>query len=112
MYLLENFISNAKCLETDQALSSKKFVINRVYDRSDEEKKAVVFVYCNFQNEGKKFFYLDKDKGKFLNLTQKDFEERFECYQSDIKENNGYRLWDDNDQQVHEKDPAMGSRGG
>lgn len=69
-------------------------VVDRVYDKSDKEKKPVLYVYMDFPQEGKKFFYLDGEKNSFIEVEQKEFEKRFESYELDIKNNNGLRMWE------------------
>lgn len=70
-------------------------VINRVYEREDKDKRPVLYVYIDSPEMGKKFYYADKEQGKFFELSQKEFEEKFECYEQDMKSNNGHRHWED-----------------
>lgn len=62
-------------------------VVNRVYDRKDENKRPILYVYVDFPQAGKKFYFADKDSSQFVELSQKEFEEKFECYDMDMKKN-------------------------
>ena len=42
---------------------------------------------------GKKFYYANKEKEEMIEISQEQFEERFECYEADLKEYNGIRPW-------------------
>ena len=72
-------------------------VVNRVYEREDESKRPVVYVYMNLPESGKKFYFADKDIGQFVELPQKEFESRFECYEMDLQKQEGHRPWEDLD---------------
>lgn len=76
-------------------LKFNKCVVNRVYEREDENKRAVLYVYIDLPEVGKKFYIADKEKGKFLDIPQKEFEEKFECYERDIGKLQGHRPWED-----------------
>ena len=89
----------------------RRSVVDRVYDKSDKEKKPVLYVYMDFPQEGKKFFYLDGGKNLFIEMSQKEFEEKFESYEYDIENNNGLRMWESpND--VEEQKNLEGSKKG
>lgn len=70
-------------------------VVNRVYERDDKTKRPVLYVYMNLPEAGKKFYFADKDIGQFVELSQKEFEARFECYETDLQEQKGHRPWQD-----------------
>ena len=70
-------------------------VVNRVYERDDKTKRPVLYVYMNLPESGKKFYFVDKDIGQFVELSQKEFEARFECYEKDLQEQKGHRPWQD-----------------
>ena len=82
--------------------SFEKCIINRVYDRDDKEKRPVVYVYANFPNSGKKFYYIDKNQGEFINIGDKEFVEKFECYEQDLMVWKGKRPWEEKDFQNEE----------
>ena len=89
----------------------RRSVVDRVYDKLDKEKKPVLYVYMDFPQEGKKFFYLDGEKNLFIEMSQKEFEEKFESYEYDIENNNGLRMWESpND--VEEQKNLEGSKKG
>ena len=79
-------------------LNYNRSIVNRVYDRQDKDKRPVMYVYVDLPGEGKVFYFADKEKGEFLELDQKAFEERFECYELDE-----YRPW----AQEEEKETPM-----
>ena len=68
-------------------------IINRVYEREDEKKTPILYVYVDLQDGGKKFYYADKEKKSFVGMSVKEFEDRFECYEEDRKKNHG-RPWE------------------
>lgn len=78
--------------QKNETFNYNKCVVSRVFDKSDDDKKAVLFAYFDFAEKGKRFYYADKEKGDFIGLSQEDFEKRFDCYESDIKNNK--RLWE------------------
>ena len=82
-------------------LKFKKCVINRVYEKDDEDKNPVMFVYFDSDKLGKKFYYADKEQGQFIELPSKEFEKRFECFENDIEKNNGHRFWEDTEQNIN-----------
>ena len=71
-----------------------QYKIGIVYEREDKEKKANMFFYADLEEEGELFYYADKESKSFLQLTRQEFEEKFECYEKDLEENNGIRMWD------------------
>lgn len=75
-------------------LKFNKCVVDRVYDRSDKEKQACLYVYADFPESGRKFYFADKDSKKFIKMSQKEFEERFECYLEDMDKRGGQRPWE------------------
>lgn len=44
---------------------------------------------------GEKFYFADSKTGQFIELRQREFEERFECYQMDLEKNGGQRPWEE-----------------
>lgn len=75
-------------------LKFNKCVVDRVYDKSDEDKQAFLYVYVDFPESGRKFYYADKEGQEFVKMPQKEFEERFECYQEDMDKRGGQRPWE------------------
>ena len=96
-------------LENLQNSSFDRCIINRVYDKSDKEKKPVLYVYANFKNSGKKFYYVDKEKRRFVKTEEKEFSEKFECYKRDLEQCDGKRPWE-NDNYEKNEDLAQNSR--
>lgn len=77
---------------TDIILNNEKLhfndcVVHRVYERQDKKKNAILYVYIDLPKAGKKFYYADKEEKQFIELSQKQFEEKFECYEMDMKQN-------------------------
>ena len=75
-------------------LQFNKCVVSRVYAREDLSKKPVLYVYADLPESGKQFYFADEQKGEFIQTTQIEFEAKFECYQSDLEKNKGYRPWE------------------
>lgn len=75
-------------------LEFNKCVVNRVYEKKDSEKVPVLYVYADLPEEGGKFYFADKQMGQFVELSQKEFEEKFECYEKDMEKTGGHRLWE------------------
>lgn len=76
-------------------LKANRCVANRVYDKTDKDKNAVVYVYLDSKVSGKSFFFADKNKGQFVQLPQEEFINRFECYEKDLENLGGIRPWED-----------------
>ena len=88
-------------------LKFNRCVVKRVYKKADKEKRPVIFVYIDSNEIGKKFYFADKNIGQFVELPEKEFIEQFECYEEDIKRNNGLKLWENRDQ--NEKTEKIGN---
>lgn len=68
--------------------------INRVYDKSDVEKKPVVYLYVNSCDFGEKFYFADKEENMFKKIEKEEFIKKFDCYETDLQKNNGVRPWE------------------
>lgn len=78
--ILKDILLSSKNLEFD------KCAINRVYDRTDEEKKPILFVCIDFGDAlGKRFYFVNESDGGFVQLPQEEFVNQFECYDEDLK---------------------------
>ncbi len=86
-------------LFANKNLEFSKCVVNRVYSRSDEQKRPVLFVYMDSDELGKRFYFADKDNGQFVELPQEEFTQQFECYAQDLKNMNGLRPWESEEPQ-------------
>jgi len=75
-------------------LTLDKCVVNRVYEKDDEDKRPVLYVYVDSQEIGKKFYIPDVDSKQFAEIPSEDFISRFECYEMDMKKQNGHRPWE------------------
>ncbi len=71
----------------DENLKFNKCVVNRVYNKTDKEKKPILFVYIDSNEIGKKFYIANKNEGNFVTLTQEEFTKQFECYEKDLEKN-------------------------
>lgn len=91
-------------------LKFKRCVVSRVYEKKDKGKRPVLYVYADFPKAGKKFYYADKEKGCFLELSQKEFESRFECYKKDMEKQDGNRPWEIEEGQENMKDLSQSSK--
>lgn len=78
----------------NEFLKYDKCEVNRVYNKSDKDKRPITFVYINFEELGEKFYYADKEKGEFIYISKKEFLEQFECYKADLEKSNGIRPWE------------------
>lgn len=76
-------------------LNFNRCVANRVYERDDENKQPVLYVYADLPEVGKRFYFADKETKSFVELPEKEFEQKFECYQKDLEKQNGHRPWED-----------------
>lgn len=74
-------------LLNNENLKFNKCVVNRVYERKDEEKRPVLYVYIDSNELGQKFYFASKD-GEFLETLQEEFTKNFECYDEDLAKNN------------------------
>lgn len=88
--------------ESNEKFNFKKCIASRVFDKEDTEKKAVLYVYFEFEDKDKKFYYADKSSGEFIELSQEEFELKFDCYQTDIEKNNDKRLWEDEEEKLEQ----------
>ena len=94
-------------LLNQENLNFNKCVVNRVYERSDVDRKPVLYVYVDLPEEGKKFYFVDKEASEFIELSTKEFESRFECY--DLEKQGGIRPWEDTEIPERPKDLAQSS---
>ena len=77
-------------------------IVNRVYAKNDEEKIPILFVYIDLPGEGRKFYIADKESGKFVEREQREFENEYDCYNTDKQKNNGHRFWENDIQDEKE----------
>ncbi len=105
MRILEHVLLNS------ENLKFKKCIINRVYNKKDKNKTPVLYVYIDFDDFGKRFFYADyaSEKSQFIQLGQDDFTSRFECYEEDLKKTNGLRPWEISETDKTKTDLSKGS---
>ena len=80
MSILDTLLSN-------ENMRFNKCVVNRVYNREDEDKKPVMYIYIDSNEIVKKFYVVNEKEGEFIELTQEKFIEQFECYNEDLKRN-------------------------
>ena len=95
-------------LENNENFEFKRCIASRVYDRTDAKKQAVLYVYMETE-EGKQFFYADKEKSEFITLSQEEFETKFECYETDRQKITGNkRPWETIEELVEKKENSSG----
>lgn len=90
-------------------LQFNRCVLKRVYERNDEDKKPVLYVYVDLPQTGKKFFFADKETCSFSELTQEEFERKFECYEHDLENNHGIRPWEEKEAKEEYEDLTKSS---
>ncbi len=67
-------------------LEFNKCIINRVFDRSDKKKRNLFYMYMRIsEKEQKRFWVADKDLHGFVSISEQKFEEKFKCYDEDLK---------------------------
>ena len=84
-----------KCIlfANNENFNYNKCVASRVYDRNDDKKKAVLYTYFDLGDGQQMFYYADQESGEFINLDKEEFENKFECYENDLKRYKK-RLWE------------------
>lgn len=92
----------ANNLFNNELFEYNRCVINRVYKKSDTNKRPVIFVYLESDKIGERFYYADANKKQFVELSYNEFLEQFECYENDIQNNNGKKLWETSEQNKKE----------
>lgn len=85
--LKDVFLNNAN-------LNFNRCVVDRVYDRQDEKMRPVLYVYADLPEGIRKFYFANKEIKGFSELSQQDFEAKFECYESDLEMQDGMRPWE------------------
>ena len=66
-------------------LKFDKCVVDRVYNKTDKGKSAVMYIYTDLGKLGQKFYVADKSQGQFFEMSQEDFTKQFECYEKDLE---------------------------
>lgn len=90
MEIMRNVLMKNKNMNFD------KCVINRVYDKDDKSKSAVMYMHIDDSDIGRKFYYANKETGEFEKISEENFKKRFECYKLDLNKTNGVRPWEKN----------------
>lgn len=72
-------------LLNNENLQFNKCAVNRVYDRTDEQKRPIMFVYIDSDELGQRFYFADKGQGKFVEMPKEEFTKQFECYDTDLE---------------------------
>mgnify|MGYP004507517359 FL=1 len=96
-------------LLNNENLQFNKCVVNRVYDKQDEEKKPIVYTYIDSDEMGRRFYYADKDKGQMIGIPESEFVQRFECYDTDLAKTKGIRPWESSEKTKKDTDLSRGS---
>ena len=85
-------------LLSNENMEFNKCAISRVYDRKDQEKRPILFVYIDNDEIGKRFYCASNEKDHFVAMPQEEFVKQYECYENDIKNNHGLRPWETEEQ--------------
>ena len=96
-------------LLNNENLQFNKCVVNRVYDKQDEEKKPIVYTYIDSDEMGRRFYYADKDKGQMIEIAESEFVQRFECYDMDLEKSKGIRPWESTEKEKKDTDLSRSS---
>ena len=96
-------------LLTNKNLKFNECIINRVYSTSDEKKSPILYVYIDSNEIGKKFYLADKNSKQFVEFSQEEFTQQFECYEQDLKSTNGIRPWESEKTHLPNTDLAKSS---
>lgn len=75
-------------------MNYQSLIVNRVYDRNDDKKTPLVYVYCQMEDGNRVFFVTDTETQDFKKMDIESFAERYECYEMDLQKNNGLRPWE------------------
>lgn len=86
-----------------------KCVASRVYNKSDEDKEPILYVYIDSNDIGRKFYVASKENGQFVEQSQEEFEKNYECYQTDLTNAKGLRPWENNKKTKQEEDLSKSS---
>lgn len=70
-----------------------EYMVSRVYKKDDKDRRPVLYFYADVESQGKIFYFADSEKNQFEELSQEEFETKFECYEKDKEQNNGYSPW-------------------
>ena len=68
-------------------------IAKRVYNREDETKRPVLYVYADLGEDGKQFFVAEKDAIEFTQMSKEDFEKQYSCFEKDLQETKGVNPW-------------------
>lgn len=99
-FLMETAKATRTLFKTSEKFDYKKLIIKKVYDKSDPEKRTILYTYFKLNDDKELFYYLDRaEEGGFKYITKEDFESRFECYEKDLKRNNNVRPWQKDESQ-------------
>lgn len=90
-------------------LRLEKCVASRVYERRDDKKQPIIYVYAVLPTMVKKFYFANKQLGEFEGLSPEQFVSRFECYDMDIEKQGGVRPWETDSRENVESDLSRSS---
>lgn len=87
-FILQNIMLDNK------NLNFKRCVIDRVYEKEDLQKRAVLYMYLQLLDGKEKFFYIKDGTNGFVENTLEEFEQKFSPYVVDFLNNNGIAKWE------------------
>lgn len=96
---------------SQENMSFNRCVVNRVYNKEDEGKKAIVYVFLDIPDCGEKFYIADAETGSFIDTPKEAFIQKYECYEKDRSQNKGVRPWEEVSEPVEEIEDLTQSSG-
>ena len=86
-----------------------KCIIDRVYNKNDDSRKPVQYIYVELPNGKNTFYYADLSATDFSEISKEEFEAKFECYDTDLEKNNNNRPWQQKSDYEKEEDLTKSS---
>lgn len=87
-FILQNIMLDNK------NLNFKRCVIDRVYEKEDLQKRAVLYMYLQLLDGKEKFFYIKDGTNGFVENTLEEFEQKFLPYIIDFFNDDGIKKWE------------------
>ena len=91
-------------------MNYKKLIINRVYNKNDDKKRPLVYLWFNLDDE-KELFYI-AENGDFTQMSREDFVNNYECYKNDLLKTNGIRPWENKNKTIQTDKETPEEKGG
>lgn len=78
-----------------EEMKCEKVVVDRVYNKKDENKRPAVYIYYKLNEERQIFFVAEEGSGTFVKMDKEEFIKVFECYDEDLRRQEGVRPWEE-----------------